>query len=99
MSKEVKLIVVATINTSEMNSFNTYIEGLTKCYEKAEAVTEAQYSIESTYLGKTKPDFISIISFKDKSAFDSVYHSSAYKNLLTSRDKAFKSIEVYIVKN
>lgn len=99
MTKEVKLVVVATINTSEMNSFNTYIKGLTKCYEKVGAKTESQYSIESTYLGNTKPDFVSVISFKDKDAFDTVYKSDEYKKLLNSRDKAFKTIEVYIVKN
>ncbi len=99
MSKEVKLIVIASINTSEMNSFNTYIEGLTKCYNKAGAKTEAQYAIESTYLGESTPDFVSVISFNDQDAFNSVYDSDDYKKLIVAREKAFQTVEVYIVKS
>ncbi len=98
MSTEIKLIVVATINSDEMESFNTYIEGLTKCYDQVGAKTVVQYPITQTYLGNLNPDFVSVISFENEGAFDKVYKSSSYQSLLGARSKAFKSIEVYISK-
>ncbi len=99
MSNEIQLIVVATINKNEMESFNTYIEGLTQCYEKTGVKTLAQYPIKSTYLGHSQPDFVSVLSFQDEQAFDAVYKSKTYEKLLEARQKAFSSIEVYMVNN
>ena len=94
---QVTLIVKATINKEEINSFNTYIQNLLIDYQKVNAKKVAQYNITETFIGNETPTFIAVYEFPDMDAFKSIYESKNYvENMIPLRDKAFKSLEVYL---
>ena len=96
MSDPIKLIVIATVNPNETESLNLYLNGLSKCYEKAGVKTDAHYPIVQHYLGEFKADFVSVMTFSTQEDFKAVYDSKDYLKLIPARDKAFSRLEVYI---
>ena len=98
MEKEkITLIVKATINPTEMESFNAYIVQLTQLFEKARAESIGHFPIKETFVGTENPSFIAIYRFKNRAAFNAVYETEVYKNdMLPLRNKGFKQLEVYL---
>lgn len=96
MTKNVTLIVLATVNPEETDSFHAYLEGLTACYQKVHVKPTYHYTIKNTYMGdQQQPDFLSIIPFDSMETFKAVYDSAEYQQLIPFRDKGFKRLEVY----
>lgn len=98
MEKEkITLIVKATINTEEMDSFNAYIKMLTELFEKVKAEQIGHFPIKETFVGNEKPTFIAVYRFEDRVALNTVYNTDEYKNkMLPLRNKGFKNLEVYL---
>lgn len=98
MDKEkITLIVKATINAEEMESFNAYIERLTQLFEKVKAEPIGHFPIKETFVGNEQPTFIAIYRFESKEALNAVYGTDEYKNkMLPLRNKGFKNLEVYL---
>jgi uncharacterized protein (DUF1330 family) len=98
MDKEkITLIVKATINAKEMDSFNAYIEQLTGLFEKVKAEPMGHFPIKETFVGNELPTFIAIYRFESKEALNAVYGTDEYKNkMLPLRNKGFKNLEVYL---
>lgn len=98
MEKEkITLIVKATINSEEMDSFNAYIRQLTELFEKVKAEPIGHFPIKETFVGYELPTFIAIYRFKSKEALNTVYGTDEYKNkMLPLRNKGFKKLEVYL---
>ena len=91
------VLVKATVNTTDMNSFHSYIKGLMQLYEKHAVKKVSQYEVREVFIGTELPTFISVYSFKDRNTFDAVYQSDEYRRqLLPLRQKAFSALEVYI---
>lgn len=97
MNSKITLIVKASINPEEMNSFNAYLQKLMFFYQKAKVVQIGQYLIKETYLGDDQPSFVALFTFPDMEAFNSVYESMEYKQtMIPLREKGFKKLEVYL---
>lgn len=98
MDKEkITLIVKATINPDEMDSFNAYIERLTELFAKVKAEPIGHFPIKETFVGNDLPTFFAIYKFKDKEALSAVYGTDEYKKtMLPLRNKGFKNLEVFL---
>ena len=97
MENKVTLIVKATINPDETDSFNAYIGRLTELYAKVNAEPIGYYPIKETLVGNELPSFLAIYKFEDKEALNAVYETHEYKNtMLPLRNKGFKNLEVYL---
>lgn len=98
MDKEkITLIVKATINPDEMDSFNAYIGRLTELLAKVKAEPMGHFPVKETFVGNDLPTFIAIYKFEGKEALNAVYGTDEYKNtMLPLRNKGFKKLEVYL---
>lgn len=97
MENQITLIVKATINLEEIDSFNSYIEKLTALFAKVNAEQMGHYPIKETFVGNDLPTFIAIFRLRDRTALDAVYGTEEYKNtMLPLRNKGFKRLEVYL---
>ena len=97
MENKITLIVKATVNSEYMDYFNSYIEKLSKLFEKANAEQISYYPIKEVIVGDDLPTFISVFKFIDRKALNNVYETDEYKNTMISlRNKGFKKLEVYI---
>lgn len=97
MENKVTLIVKATVNTEDMNSFNAYIQKLTRLFARVKAEQVGHYPIKETFVGNDAPTFIAIFNLEDRAALNAVYETKEYKNtLLPLRNKGFKALEVYL---
>ncbi|MGE5944068.1 MAG: hypothetical protein ACM31G_06990 [Flavobacteriales bacterium] len=96
-SKEVILIVKATVNPDEMESFNAYIDRLTELFAKVKAESIGHFLIKETLVGNELPSFIGIYKFKSKKTLNAVYGTTEYINkMIPLRNKGFKRLEVYL---
>lgn len=98
MDKEkITLIVKATINSDEMDSFNAYIGRLTELFANVKAEPLGHFPIKETFVGNDLPTFIAVYRFESKAALNSIYGTDEYKNImLPLRNKGFKNLEVYL---
>lgn len=97
MENEITLIVKATINFEEMDSFNAYVEKLTKLFAQVNAVQIGHYPIKEKFVGEGLPTFIAVYKLPDRLALDAVYATEEYKTtMIPLRNKGFKKLEVYL---
>jgi uncharacterized protein (DUF1330 family) len=97
MDNKITLIVKATVNPEEMNSFNAYIQNLMDFYQKANVEQIGQYLIKETYFGDDLPTFIAVFTFPNRQTFNSIYESLEYKQTMVPlREKGFKKLEVFL---
>lgn len=96
-TEKITLIVKATINPEEIESFNTYIGMLTSLFEKVKAEQIGHFPIKETFVGNQQPTFIAVYRFENRDALNTVYNTSEYQNnMLPLRNKGFKNLEVYL---
>lgn len=97
MENKVTLIVKATVNSEDMDSFNAYIEKLTRLFAEVKAERIGHYPIKETFVGNDVPTFIAIFELRDGKALNAVYKTEEYKNtMLPLRNRGFKALEVYL---
>jgi uncharacterized protein (DUF1330 family) len=97
MENEITLIIKATINTEEVDSFNSYVEKLTILFAKVNAEQIGYYPVKETFVGNDLPTFITIFKLADRKALSAVYETEEYKStMIPLRNKGFRKLEVYL---
>lgn len=96
-NKKVTLIVKATINKNEMESFHAYIARLTELYAQVKAESIGHFPVNETFVGSDLPSFFALFVFENKDAINAIYETEEYKStMIPLRNKAFKALEVYL---
>lgn len=95
MSK-VHLTIVATINPNGKEELSHYLEKVGVLYTKVKAVPVNKLKITQALIGDYVPSLVSIMEFPTMDAFNAVFESDEYKELITYREKAFSKLEAFI---
>ncbi len=94
--KVVFLIIVATVNPSEKEALNHYLQEMNILYKEVGAKPVSRYAISDVLIGTESSNLISIMEFPSREALDKVFKSEKYDQLIPFRQKAFLKLEALI---
>ncbi len=92
----VLMIVNAKINPKKTEALKEYSSRASEIFKKAGAQPVQKISIDQTLTGTSTIDFISITEWPDKETLTQVFSSKSYEELLTLRQAAFESLDVFV---
>ena len=96
MSSKVILIIIATINPTEKESLNYYLQQMNILYQEVGATPISKYKISEVLIGDNIPNLVSIMEFPNRESLDKVFKSEKYEALIPYRRKAFIKVEAVI---
>ncbi len=94
--KGVFLIIIASVNPSEKDALNYYLQEMSILYQEVGAKPTGRYKISEALMGSASTNLVSIMEFPSREALDKVFKSEEYKKLIPFRQKAFLKLEALI---
>ncbi len=98
MSKGV-LVALGVLNPDESEAFKSYAEGAPPLLVAAGGQTVGRFRFAEPVAGEDFPETVFAMAFDDVDALKGVFASDAYKALIPARDKAFKSLRLFIAES
>jgi len=96
MVTKIFLIIIATINSQERDSFEYYKTEINRQYESVGATVVKRYPVLQVLAGEEKPDFIMIVEFPNQQALQKLFTSEEYKKIAPYREKGFTKLNAMI---
>jgi uncharacterized protein (DUF1330 family) len=94
--KVVFLIIIASVNPSEKDALNYYLQEMNVLYQEVGAKPTGRYKISETLMGSESTNLVSVMEFPSREALDKVFKSKKYKELVSYRQKAFLKLDALI---
>lgn len=94
--KVVFLIIIASVNPSEKDALNYYLQEMKVLYQEVGAKPTGRYKISETLMGGESTNLVSVMEFPSREALDKVFKSEKYKELVSYRQKAFLKLDALI---
>lgn len=95
---KIVLLIIASINPLEREAAETYIKQVTAMQEEVGAKALYRHPVTEVFIGEMDVEVAAAIEFPSQEAFDKVFESKAYKQLIPLRDRGFKTLEAFISK-
>ncbi|MEH6535966.1 MAG: DUF1330 domain-containing protein [Psychroserpens sp.] len=96
MSEKPLMIVNATPNLEEQEAYEYYVSNAGPLFKKFGGMPFVKYKISEAIVGTQTAQVVVVMQFPNNEAIKNVFDSEAYKALLPYREKAFKSLTVFI---
>ncbi|MEL6537892.1 MAG: DUF1330 domain-containing protein [Bacteroidota bacterium] len=93
--EKIIFIVLATINPHEKEALQHYMEQMSVLYGQVEAISLQKHTLKESTIGQGEFQLLLMVEFPSQKAWDDVFLSEAYKDLLPYREKAFTKLEGY----
>ena len=90
------MIATTTINSENPHSLQVYVEGTLPLIEAAGGRLVSRYGHKETVFGSAGSEFVVIVEYPSGEAIRKLFQSTAYKQLIPARDKAFSAYDVSI---
>lgn len=93
----IRVVALVTINPDEAQALQRYMDVTTPLLEEVGARIVQQAQVQNVVVGDEIAERLMVVEYPDLDALDKVFKSAAYKSVIPSRDKAFKTYNVSIL--
>lgn len=98
MSEKATLVVTATPNPAEMESVQSYLQGVMPLLLGAGGQLVKRLKVEGTILGNSA-GMVLVMEFKSADAIKAMFESNDYAELIPVRNKGFAEMNILIGKD
>ena len=99
MIKKNLMIVTDSVNEDEKEAYGFYAKNAGPIFKEFGAKTNSKYKVSEVVNGESTTRFILTMEFETIAAIKNALNSEAYSKLLPYRERAFKSLNIFIGEN
>ena len=95
----IRVLALTTLNPDQTEALSTYMATTSPLLEQAKARVVQTYNTQSTLIGETVPNTVTIVEYPDMDAVNFVFQSAEYGLLKEIRAQAFSNYQIAILED